>query len=216
LVYIDDMKTCRKCIATFEGVRCPVCARAAAKKYYAKNKTRCLANTKAWAIAHPDRIKALNVSYRAEHKDTMLAQDRARHAKNRDLRRRQSKAWREANKKRFVASVSAWQKAHPEYMREHYAKRAGRKQGGSLPKGTIQILLRRQNGLCPCCNKPLGSDYHLDHIMPLALGGAHAVWNVQILRAQCNVEKGAMHPDDFMWGRGFIDYHARSSDFTWR
>ena len=61
-----------------------------------------------------------------------------------------------------------------------------------------------QKGLCPCCRKPLGNDYHMDHIIPLALGGSNGDNNIQLLRSECNLEKQAKHPVDFMQSRGFL------------
>lgn len=62
-------------------------------------------------------------------------------------------------------------------------------QAGTYPKGIVAKLLKLQRGKCACCRMPLGADYHLDHIQPLALGGANADWNVQLLRSKCNLEQ---------------------------
>ena len=45
---------------------------------------------------------------------------------------------------------------------------------------------------------------HLDHIMPLALGGSNTDDNIQLLRARCNLQKRAKHPVDFMRERGYL------------
>jgi 5-methylcytosine-specific restriction endonuclease McrA len=51
---------------------------------------------------------------------------------------------------------------------------------------------------------PLGDNYHIDHIMPLALGGSNTDDNIQLLRQRCNNQKCAKHPVDFMQSRGFL------------
>jgi len=62
-----------------------------------------------------------------------------------------------------------------------------------------------QKGICACgCQQPLGRDYHLDHRMPLALGGTNTDDNVQLLTKLCNLQKGKKHPIDFMQSRGFL------------
>lgn len=71
-------------------------------------------------------------------------------------------------------------------------------------KGLAERLFRLQRGKCACCKKPLGSDYHLDHIMPLALGGVNEDSNIQLLRAKCNMQKHTVHPVEFMQQRGFL------------
>lgn len=55
-----------------------------------------------------------------------------------------------------------------------------------------------------CCGLPLGDNYHIDHIMPLALGGSNTDDNIQLLRQRCNNQKCAKHPVDFMQSRGFL------------
>lgn len=75
-----------------------------------------------------------------------------------------------------------------------------RQQALKLHKLSTDISARlyaKQRGMCPCCNRPLGRNYHIDHIMPIALGGTNTDDNVQLLRASCNAAKGASHPDAF-------------------
>jgi 5-methylcytosine-specific restriction endonuclease McrA len=76
---------------------------------------------------------------------------------------------------------------------------------GKLSFNLAEKLFKLQHGKCACgCKKHLGKDYHLDHIMPLALGGANTDNNIQLLRKQCNWQKHAKHPIDFMQSRGFL------------
>ena len=75
---------------------------------------------------------------------------------------------------------------------------------GVLTNGLTAKLFVLQKGLCPCCAQPLGDNYHLDHIMPLALGGSNTDDNIQLLRQRCNRQKHAKHPIDFMQSRGFL------------
>jgi len=52
--------------------------------------------------------------------------------------------------------------------------------------------------------QPLGDDFHMDHIMPIALGGSNTDDNMQLLRKECNLQKQAKHPIDFMQSRGLL------------
>jgi 5-methylcytosine-specific restriction endonuclease McrA len=79
-----------------------------------------------------------------------------------------------------------------------------RANGGTLSKGLAEKLFKLQQGKCPCCKQPLGRNYHLDHIVPTALGGSNSDDNMQLLRATCNHQKHAKHPIDFMQQRGFL------------
>ncbi len=76
--------------------------------------------------------------------------------------------------------------------------------GGKLSSGLSKKLFKLQKGKCACCKEPLGNNFHMDHIMPLALGGANEDWNIQLLRQTCNNQKRAKHPIDFMQKRGFL------------
>ena len=115
-----------------------------------------------------------------------------------------SAAWQKANPAKARAKAAAWQKANPEARRIISQNRRARKlaNGGKLSKGLSAKLFKLQKGKCPCCNQPLGDDYHMDHIMPLAKGGANEDLNIQLLRQQCNQQKSAKDPIEFMQSRG--------------
>lgn len=141
----------------------------------------------AYRLANLSRIKEIAAAYHIKHREA-LAQRRA------------------ANPEKSRAYNAAYRAAHPERHRIYdQNKRVTRgKSPGKLSHGLAQKLYRLQRGKCPCCGKPLGDDYHLDHKMPLALGGSNTDDNMQLLRAVCNMQKHAKHPVDFMQSRGFL------------
>jgi 5-methylcytosine-specific restriction endonuclease McrA len=102
--------------------------------------------------------------------------------------------------------ASAWQRAHLELWRTHKQNRNAKKRGngGTLSRGLSEKLFKLQGGKCACCALPLGKNFHLDHIMPIALGGPNIDSNIQLLRPRCNIQKKAKHPVDFMQSRGFL------------
>lgn len=55
-------------------------------------------------------------------------------------------------------------------------------------------LILKQKGLCALCLKYLAGRYHIDHIIPRALGGTDPKKNYQLLCAKCNMAKSALHP----------------------
>lgn len=69
----------------------------------------------------------------------------------------------------------------------------------SLPKGFIQALERKQRMRCATCRASLRRGYHLDHIVPIAKGGAHEAGNVQLLCPPCNRRKSDLMPQE--WAR---------------
>lgn len=65
-------------------------------------------------------------------------------------------------------------------------------QGGSRPRATIprevrQAVFERDGGRCANCGANFDLQY--DHVIPVALGGASTVENLQLLCATCNQEK---------------------------
>lgn len=115
--------------------------------------------------------------------------------------------WLAANPGKRQATTAAWAAANPEARRIRCQNRRARKReaGGKLSKGLTDRLFKLQKGKCACgCKQPLGDDYHLDHIMPIILGGVNEDWNIQLLRSLCNQQKHAKHPIDFMQQRGFL------------
>lgn len=135
----------------------------------------------AYYVANREQVNAANKKYRAE---------------NLDKTRAVNLKWK-----------AAWQKANPEACRisSHNYRASKRSNGGRLSHGLSDKLIKLQRGKCACgCGQSLGTDYHRDHIMPLALGGTNTDDNIQLLRKLCNLQKSAKHPVDFMQERGFL------------
>lgn len=105
-----------------------------------------------------------------------------------------------AAKKAYKAKYRA---AHPEQKKADNARRRAnrlRVDGRFFGKHIIRML-DEQEGKCTACFSLLVVDgrnyYHVDHIMPFALGGHNTVDNIQLLCPRCNMKKGAKHPDEW-------------------
>ena len=114
--------------------------------------------------------------------------------------------WNASNPGVAVARASEWNAENPDARRVLTQNRRAkiREIGGTLSKGLAEKLFALQRGKCACCGLPLGENYHMDHIMPLILGGKNEDANMQLLRQRCNNQKSAKHPVDFMQQRGFL------------
>ena len=171
---------CPKCQAETErnkkSDRCIPCHRAGTALWRANNPEKAKEASAAWDAAHPDLLKKYGAKW---------------YAKNQKVRK---------------LSQAAWAKANPEARRNYNHNRRARELAGvgNLSKNLSTKLFKLQKGKCTCCKQPLGDDYHLDHIVPLALGGLNTDDNIQLLRQKCNQQKHAKHPIDFMQQRGFL------------
>lgn len=102
---------------------------------------------------------------------------------------------------RDVAYTREYRKRNPEMMREAQAKRRGL---GRLPRGTVKRIGEAQRWRCAVCRSGIAGNYHMDHIEPIAKGGAHDPLNIQLLCPSCNLRKNAKDPIAFMQERGFL------------
>ena len=95
-----------------------------------------------------------------------------------------------------IASTT-YRKVNKEKVRIIHANVRARRRNaeGYYTAGDIAAIYSRQSGLCVYCDAALSEGYHVDHIMPLHLGGSNWPDNLQCLCPTCNVRKGAKHPD---------------------
>lgn len=214
------MKTCSKCRVTkprtefhkastkSDGLRsrCKQCALIDAAAYRSENPDTVKKTQAAFRAAHPDEHKARCAAWYTENRDKKLARDAARHRKNPSKKLESSAAWRAANKERCRANLAEWHKVNPEYHRISEQNRRARKRanGGRLSPGLAAKLFKLQKGKCACCHVSIADGNHLDHRIPVALGGPNEDWNMQLLCGPCNLSKGAKHPVEFMQSRGFL------------
>lgn len=85
---------------------------------------------------------------------------------------------------------------------EKRRRRANKRKVHTEPVYRHEIYIR-DGGICQLCGKPIDLDLpynhdmaiSLDHVIPLALGGAHEPNNIQLAHRICNSSKGMVHPD---------------------
>lgn len=164
------------------------------------------ARNAAWRAANPEKLKSIKAAWRVSNPESARASRAAWKAANREKEKARGVAWVSANREKVNTKNAAWRAANRELTRVYYSNRRARKRdvGGKLSTGLADRLFKLQRGKCACCGLPLGDNYHLDHIMPLALEGPNTDDNMQLLRATCNQEKWKKHPVDFMQQRGFL------------
>ncbi len=152
---------------------------------------------KRWREKYQERNKALrrewSKGYRERHRAEIRLKDRIKRAENpeaeKEKRRLKQIRDRDAGRRKIVRAN----------------RRARLRGAGKLSASIYPWLLEKQKGLCVYCRLPLaGSKAHLDHVVPLALGGPNVDSNMQLLCPPCNQRKGAKHPVSFAAELGML------------
>ncbi len=169
--------------------RCKICSRKRNTEYWSRpeNRARMLQKGKLYRSKEANKIRARergrSPRYRAYQLIWMRRTAEVRNAKSRE--------------------VYAVRKNSPDFRRKQRAawhlRRAREKgNGGQFNGNDIAELLRAQRGKCAICRKRLQGKYEIDHIIPLARGGANRRSNLQILCSPCNRSKNVKDPIDYM------------------
>lgn len=184
-------KPCVKCGAEERNNKggCKACAKEAVRKWQKANPDKAADYKRKYREANSERVAEIQHKYYEANKEKIAEYARENAHKNRQ---------------KYTANARKWRIANPERNREINQNRRARIKGngGKLSTNIVQKLLILQKGKCACCGASLGNNYHLDHIIPLALGGMNDDSNVQLLTPKCNMSKGSRHPIDYMRSKG--------------
>jgi hypothetical protein len=166
------------------------------KIYAENNKEKIKESQKKYKEKNKERIK----EYRLKNKELILEKSKEYRENNKEKESERIKEWRLKNKDRVRLKNREWRLNNLHVMRINEQNRRSRKKfnGGKLSKGIIEKLYNEQKGLCACCGESLENGYHLDHIIPLTMGGSHSDDNAQLLTPHCNLSKGCKHPDEYI------------------
>lgn len=138
-------------------------------------------------------LRHYQLQWATENRHKTRAATRAAKLKRPDYYREQNALWRVENAERMQASRKAWATANREAVRQNVLRRRARLRDTQvflITARDIERLLRRHHGRCAYCRTPLRDGFHLDHIVPLARGGHHAIGNLAPACPECNCSKG--------------------------
>ncbi len=202
---VTNLKTCSTCKTekAFDAFRkserglhglhsvCRVCANVKAKEYQAKNRQAVLEKKKEYRVKNQENIKNYMGAYRE---------------KNQEKLKLQTQEYRQKNVEMLREKASLYAKANPLKRRVSEGHRRAKMSGanGKHTASDIRRIHAKQGYKCACCGVDTKTKYHVDHIMPLALGGSNDPLNLQILCQLCNTQKSWRHPVDFMQAKGFL------------
>jgi 5-methylcytosine-specific restriction endonuclease McrA len=189
----------RKCVAceSAENARryradpAPYKARAALRRETKPAQVR--AEIKRWEEANAEWVKAYT---------------RARTQRNQEKGLARLAKWTAENPDRERARHIRWKGENIDIVRVHTRNRRARKKSapGTHTAEDVEWLMTKQRGKCAhsWCRKSLKNGHHVDHVLPLALGGSNDRSNLQLLCESCNCSKGAKHPIQFAQQHGLL------------
>lgn len=161
----------------------------------------------AWRAANKEKIKLDHAAY---YQGAVAEKAKARSAEwyknNQERAKAYRSAWLKEHTKEATDRITRWRKANPGAAQAISRTRRAKLMSstGRHTEHDIKQLIVLQKGKCACCKESIKSNYHVDHIIPLALSGTNDKLNIQLLCPNCNLSKGARHPIDFMQKRGFL------------
>jgi 5-methylcytosine-specific restriction endonuclease McrA len=202
--------------------QCKTCIDIKSKNYNAKNKLKVAAMNRKWQLENPDKCRNATDKYRMANPEKWKANANKRILENFEQIKTQKKEYRTVNLKKVTAQQQAWRKSNPEKYKtsrvvwvklnkdkllvqavqgQHKRRALKKKSGGTYTHIDIENLLITQDSKCVYCKIELitigKGKYHVDHRMPLKLGGSNYPENLQLLCPKCNLSKSAKHPKEY-------------------
>jgi len=150
---------------------------------------------------HKSRCKICNAEemrgYYSTHAESVKNRVNLWISKNKDKHASYVQKWACENMERKKSNNSIWKKRRKDLVNASTQKRRATKKNqlGVVSNNIVVKMMRLQKFLCINCKIDLTqSGYHIDHIMPLSLGGIHADENLQLLCPTCNIKKHNKDP----------------------
>lgn len=191
--------------------RDPEQRRRANRNYYVRNRAAILERQKEYNARNRDAKRSRDKAYYEANRSTIAVKVAAKYRENpapakrraREHQQRRKRdadwveserlrkiAWREANRDKFRAAQERWQREHPNERNEIAALRRARLREAVVERVRREIVFVRDCGLCHICGCRVDpSDWHLDHVIPIARGGEHSYDNVAVSHPACNQRK---------------------------
>lgn len=193
--HVDQRWTC--------SARCKICQKISTDRHYKENEEKYKKlsseyNKKRW-VENKEELSARHKEWRLDNLDKRAEYIREWWSGREDERNARQRDWNAKNPERAKKHRDNNRKNNPETIRMCIRRRRALEYNaeGNHTKEDISDILYAQNNKCVYCGDDISQNYHVDHIMPLVLGGSNWPDNLQCLCPSCNAKKGGKHPDDW-------------------
>lgn len=135
----------------------------------------------------PGRVR----QWKTQNPELVKAQRRRHYVAHAEQVRTAVAAWKVSHREAFRETNRKYRETHRSQRLEYDQQRSARKRGQTPQLIDRAAIYSRDGGQCQLCGLPvLPKNRSLDHVVPLALGGAHTPENVQLAHLLCNQRKG--------------------------
>ena len=194
------------------------------RAYRAAHPEERAAYDKSYYAAHPEEISAQKRSYYQAHRPEILARRKVHNAEHREEKAAYNKVYYATHPEENAARGKAYRAEHPEeiaaYMKAYYAteqgrivkcavqqRRRARKLSALGADYTTAAMIKARCELwgnrCYICGGPMEA---IDHVKPLAKGGAHLPCNLRPICKSCNSKKRDKWPYPSVLSRRETEY----------
>ena len=201
-----------------ERRQCRECERVQNRAWRLANIDRARAYDATYNATHKSERHKRNVTYYAKHADAMRERSRVYGAEHTEERNAYARRWYHENTERWKERNKAWLAANPDKA-EHIRKKTNERrsrwdtenpnkardknawrraktcQAATVEKVRRVTIWQRDGGRCHICGKLCNpAKWHLDHLVPLSIGGTHEPSNVAVSHPRCNIARGNHGP----------------------
>lgn len=171
---------------------CVICRALTARAWQRQNRESENERMRRQRAANPAASRAATAKWRAD---------------NPEIFRKSYSAFRKNNLLKCRAAVARWANLNRQQIRAIAHARRCRQLAapGRFTAQDIVRIKRQQHSRCAYCRYQLiGTNFHIDHIQPLACGGTNWPRNLQLLCQHCNASKWCLDPIVFARRQGFL------------
>lgn len=168
------------------------------KDYYQRNRDRKLAKDKEYRLANIDKIRNRNKRWYERNKNRVAAYNKIRYEQNRDQILEYKRRYSKQNRDKMRLKWNRW-RSTPNGRASDNRSKAKRKilrlanHHADFPLELWAERVAEFNSHCAYCNKSL-SKPHMDHFIPVSMGGSHALGNLIPCCQSCNSSKRNFDP----------------------
>jgi len=181
---------------------CKSCASERRKQYYNKDKEHInklkkknrkkyrdkeLAYNKEYYKKTQERRLEYARQYRRDNRDKLLADIREYNKTHKKENKERTQKYRKNNPEKIRKIKAEYRKNNPEAVQKHHMTRRARKAQNGVFEVSKKELHKLMNSPCVACGST--GRITIDHIIPIARGGAHSIGNLQPLCKSCNSSK---------------------------